>query len=102
MTCQVKQKTRVLDYGIRGGLYHAAGLAAHYGTRMEAKQRAFLSWKEPSFQRKYPNFVESPLERPFSDRGIAFYFGLLISDEKIVGAFLIAILILLAVCKCFS
>ena len=39
---------------------------------------------------------------PFSERGIAFYFGLLISDEKISVGFLIAILILLAVCNCFS
>jgi hypothetical protein len=42
MTCQVNLKVRSLDYGVRGGFNHASGLAAFYGTRMEAKQRAFL------------------------------------------------------------
>ena len=62
MTCQVKQKTRSTDYGIRGGLYHASGLAAHYGTRMETKQRTFFVLKRASFKEKIPIPSNHPLK----------------------------------------
>lgn len=54
------------------------------------------------YSKKKSLIYRLPSGKTVCERGIAFYFGLLISDEKISVSFLIAILILLAVCKCFS
>ncbi|HCG24389.1 MAG TPA: hypothetical protein DER70_02195, partial [Lentisphaeria bacterium] len=65
---------------------------------MAEKQTAVLNRQMPQLK-KNKIFLKSGLEiLPSHGRGIAFYFGLLISDEKISVGFLIAILILLAVC----
>ena len=69
---------------------------------MAEKQTAVLNRQMPQLK-KNKIFLKSGLEILLSHgRGIAFFFYFFSADEKISVSFLIAILILLAVCKCFS